>query len=157
MKKEVLKGFTMLMLILTLALATAVVSANAQTSNRLVADVPFEFAVGGESMPSGKYTLNSASSDGRVILIRSADAKNSAIRLTNAIESKTRTNSRLVFHRYGQRYFLAEVWKGGDRTGRQLSKSRQERAIQRELAMVSQKSEPGQNLYEIVEVVAALR
>ncbi|MFN2514741.1 MAG: hypothetical protein ABR556_00880 [Pyrinomonadaceae bacterium] len=155
MKKEFLKGFTMLVLIMTLALAAAVVSANGQSANRMVANIPFEFVVGGESMPSGEYSVNNATTDGSAILIQSADAKNSAIRFTNAVEEKARTNSRLVFHRYGQRYFLAEVWKG-DSTGRQLLKSRQERAIERELASLSPKSESGQNLYEIVEV-AALR
>lgn len=156
MKKEFLKGFTMFVLILTLALAAAVVSANGQSANRIVANIPFEFVVGGESMPSGKYSVNDATTNGSAILVRSADAKSSAIRLTNAVQEKARTNSRLVFHRYGQRYFLAEVWKGGDSLGRQLLKSRQERAIERELASLSPKSESGQSLYEIVEV-AALR
>lgn len=156
MKKEFLKGFTMLVLIMTLALAAAVVSANGQSANRMVVNIPFEFVVGGESMRSGEYSVNNATTDGSAILIQSADAKSSAIRLTNAVQEKARTKSRLVFHRYGQRYFLAEVWKGGDSTGRQLLKSRQERAIERELASLSPKSESGQNLYEIVEV-AVLR
>ena len=157
MKKEILKGFTMLALIVALALATAVVSANAQSS-RLVTNIPFEFVVGNQAMPSGKYITNPATADGSALMIQSADAKNSVVRLTNGIQSNGRsTNARLVFHRYGDRYFLAEVWNGGDSTGRQLIKSRQERALQRELASISPKSEPGQSVYEIVEVLAALR
>ncbi|MDQ6651883.1 MAG: hypothetical protein M3Y84_03975, partial [Acidobacteriota bacterium] len=68
MKKEILKAFTMLALIVALALATAVVSANAQSSNSVIANIPFEFVVGGESMPSGKYITNAASADGRVLM-----------------------------------------------------------------------------------------
>jgi hypothetical protein len=62
--------------------------------------------------------------------------------------------ARLVFHRYGQRYFLAEVWNGADKVGRQLMKSRDELAIERELASISSKSEMAQSCYETVEVLA---
>jgi hypothetical protein len=62
-----------------------------------------------------------------------------------------------VFHRYGERYFLAEVWNGVDRTGRQLLKSQEESAIEREFASISTKSETAKNSYETVEVLAALR
>jgi hypothetical protein len=156
MKKELLKGFTMLMLIVVLALATAVVSANAQSSNKVVADIPFEFVVGGQAMPAGKYTATASTQNS--LIVRSDDAKNSAIRLTNSIvPQRNKTHARLVFHRYGERYFLAEVWSGSDSSGRQLLRSREERAIERELASISSKSETAKATYEIVEVVAALR
>jgi hypothetical protein len=157
MKKEILKGFTMLALIVALALATAVAS-NAQSSDRIVADVPFEFSVGDQSMPSGEYAVRAANSQGNALMIQSNDTKSSAMRLTNSIQSdRNKTHARLVFHRYGERYFLAEVWSGGDSTGRQLLKSRQERAIERELASTQSKSELAQNSYETIEVLAALR
>lgn len=147
MKKEILKGLTMLMFIVALALATAVVS-NAQSSNKVVADIPFEFIVGDQSMPAGEYAARATTAQGNGLMIRSADGKRAAIRLTNAIEPKRdKTNARLVFHRYGERYFLAEVWSGGDSRGHQLLKSRQERAIQRELELA-------QSTYETIEVLA---
>jgi hypothetical protein len=158
MKKELLKGFTMLMVIIALALATAVASANAQSARKIVADVPFEFIVGDQAMPAGEYAAKATSMDGKSLMIQSADAKRSAIRLTNAIAPKqNKTHARLVFHRYGERYFLAEVWSGADSTGRQLVKSRQERAIERELASIPSKSELAQSTYETVEIVAVLR
>ncbi len=157
MKKELLKGFTMLMLIVVLAFASAV-AAKAQSSDRIVADIPFEFSVGDESMPSGQYAVKTANSQGNVLMIQSNDAKSSAMRFTNPIEeNKNNTHSRLVFHRYGERYFLAEVWSGSDNTGRRLLKSRQERAIERELASTRSKSQPAQSSYETIEVLAALR
>ncbi len=108
MKKELLKGFTMLMLIVVLAFASAV-AAKAQSSDRIVADIPFEFSVGDESMPSGQYAVKTANS------------------------------------------------RGSDNTGRRLLKSRQERAIERELASTRSKSQPAQSSYETIEVLAALR
>lgn len=157
MKKEFLKGFTMLALIIALALATAVASANAQSSKRIVANIPFEFNAGGVAMPSGEYALRVIAQD-KGLMIQTTDAKVSAMRLTFPIVTKNhRTQARLVFHRYGQRYFLAEVWTAEDSTGRQLLKSRQERGIERELARITPRSELAQNRYEIVEVVAMPR
>ena len=160
MKKEVVKGFNMVLLIVVLAFASAVVSANAQSANRVVADIPFEFVVGDRAMAVGEYTLKANGTQGNALIIQSLDAKSSAIRLTNAIErprSQGHTKARLVFHRYGQRYFLAEVWSGADTTGRQLLKSRQERAIERELASIQRQGELTNGAYETVEIVATLR
>lgn len=157
MKKELLKGVTMLMVIVVLAFATAVVSANAQSSNRVVAEIPFQFTVGDRAMPSGKYAVKATNMQGIALIIQSADAKRAAVRLTNSMEpTKANERAKLVFHRYGERYFLAEVWSGGSNTGRELVKSRQERAIERELASNGLRSELAQTKYEVVEIVATL-
>ena len=157
MKKEILKGFTMLMMIFALALATAVVSANAQSANRVMANIPFEFVVGDKTLSAGKYSVQPANASSNALGIQNIDNGMSAVRLSNQTqEDRTKTRVRLVFHRYGQNYFLAEVWNG-DSTGRQLLKSRQERAIERELASIPSKSQLAQSTYETVEVVAVLR
>jgi len=160
MKREFLKGFTMLVLIVTLALATAAVSANAQpTANRVVANVPFEFSVGYKTLPAGDYSVQSiVSCDG--LLIQSADGKVSALRLSDTTRQiKDKPKARLVFHRYGERYFLAEVWNGVEKAGRQLTKSQEERAIANELMLASarENAHATKDIYEIVEVAAVLR
>ena len=69
-------------------------------------------------------------------------------------------SARLVFHRYGERYFLAEVWNGVDNTGRQLRQSQEERAAAGELTLASANnhaSSATQPTYETVEVLASLR
>jgi len=43
-------------------------------------------------------------------------------------------NGKLVFHRYGDQYFLYQVWPAGTSTGRQFLKSRSERDAQYNLA-----------------------
>ncbi|MDQ2921028.1 MAG: hypothetical protein M3R52_05380 [Acidobacteriota bacterium] len=160
MKKQILKRFTMLMLIVGLALATAAVSANAQ-SQRVIANIPFEFVVGDKTLPGGEYSLRSASAASDALMVQGADNGKSAVRLSYPAKEKDKTHARLVFHRYGQSYFLAEVWDGQN-TGRQIVKSRQERAIERELASIPlasipTRSEPARNTCETIEVVAVLR
>jgi hypothetical protein len=158
MKKELRKGFTMLMLIVVLSLATAVVSAKPQSANRVVANIPFEFSVGYKTMAAGEYSVRTVSSAGDALMIQSADGTSSAVRLSDATErAKDKSHARLVFHKYGDRYFLAEVWNGADRTGRQLLKSQEERAIERELASISPASATAKNTYETVEVMASIR
>ena len=161
MKREFLKGFTMSVLIVTLALTTAVVSANAQSNaNKVVADVPFEFSVGYKALPAGTYSVQSIVSAADGLLIQSTDGKTSALRLSEATRRiKEKPQARLVFHRYGERYFLAEVWNGVDNAGRQLTKSQEERAIANELMLASAKenAHAANDIYEIVEVLALLR
>ncbi len=161
MKRELLKGSTMSVLIVTIALATAVVSANAQsTANKVVASVPFEFSVGYKAMPAGDYSVQAIVSAGDALLIQSTDGKISALRLSDATKTiKNKSHARLVFHRYGERYFLAEVWNGADNTGRKLTKSQEERAIESELTIASanDKAHASQATYETVEVLAVLR
>jgi hypothetical protein len=59
MKKQILKGLTMLVIIMTMAFLTAVISANAQTrGGNLRADVPFDFIVGDKTMAAGQYGVS---------------------------------------------------------------------------------------------------
>jgi len=156
MKKEILKGVTMLALLVALALATAVVSANAQ-STQVVSNIPFEFVVGDQTLPAGAYSVRPANAQANALMIQSKDGKNAAVRLSNPTEQRNNKRyARLIFHRYGQNYFLAEVWNG-ESTGRQLLKSKHERAIERELASIPSKSDLAQSTYETIEVVAVLR
>lgn len=145
----------MLMFLVVPTLVSSTVPVGASSTGQVRANVPFEFIVGDHTLPSGKYNIGAITNAGEGLAIRSADNRNVVVRLTNSIESKkNNTQARLVFHRYGQRYFLAEVWSGGESTGRMLMKSQKERAIQRELAAISSPKDLARNSYEVVEIVA---
>ena len=135
MRKQLTKGFAMLMLVMALAFATAVVSANGQ-SLTTKANVPFDFIVGDKTMPAGDYSVRSMNSSGDALKIGCESSNQAAVRLTIPA-SGTSKSSKLVFHRYGQRYFLAEVWSDGGAQGRELAKSKQERAIEKEGARIA--------------------
>jgi hypothetical protein len=152
MKRQLVKSLTMVMVIATVAFVTSVVSANAQGTIQVKANVPFEFVVGNEMLPAGEYTVRSATSSGQALIIQSDDASHAIYRLSNTIRPKTDDGeARLVFHRYGQNYFLKQVWEGGDTSGREVLESKQEKAIKREQKALAQ------NRYEIVEIVATLQ
>ncbi|HLN97459.1 MAG TPA: hypothetical protein VK208_03155 [Pyrinomonadaceae bacterium] len=158
MKIELVRALTMVALVVVFAVATAVGSANPQAADKVVANIPFEFSVGYKTMPAGEYSVKSILSASNALLIQSADGKRSALRLSEATNrAKDRGPARLVFHRYGERYFLAQVWNGAENTGRQLIKSQEERAIERELAGLASADNPARASYETVEIVAVLR
>lgn len=157
MQKQIVKGLTMLMLIAGVVLMAALVSAHAQSSS-VVADVPFEFTVGGKSLTAGEYSIKAFTTRGDALLVRNQDSNDVVIRLANLIEARIAPKQgKLVFHRYGQRYFLSEVWTPGERTGRQLRKCAEERAMENQLAAIPSKSELARSSYERVEIVAMAR
>ena len=156
MGKRIVKGMTMLALLLTLALATAVATANGQARQKLSANVPFDFIVGDKVLAAGQYRVSQVGIGDEALAIRSADSKSTAIRLTNAMTAQEREPVSLVFHRYGNTYFLSQVWEG-DRIGRQLLKSRQESAMQREHSRIASNADSEKCGYEEVVILASVR
>jgi hypothetical protein len=110
------------------------------------ANVPFNFIVEKAELPAGTYLIDSLGLTGKAMTIQSVDRKVIKMVLPNACEStRAQETTKLVFHRYGDQYFLAQVWTAGNDQGEELPTSRRER----EVAM----DHPSQN----VVVVAALR
>lgn len=158
MQKQILRGLTMLVLIAAVALMAALVSANAQTTGSVVANIPFDFTVGGKSLKAGEYSVRAFTANGNTLVISNQQSHDAVVRLSQSIEArKSPKQAKMVFHRYGQRYFLSEIWTAGERSGRQLNKSAEERAIEGQLAAISSKSELARSSYETVEIVAIVR
>ncbi|MFN2577108.1 MAG: hypothetical protein ABR607_05400 [Pyrinomonadaceae bacterium] len=152
MARQILKGLTMLMMTLALAAMSAAV-ANGQASRKLVAQVPFDFVVAEKTLRAGGYQVHSINQAGDAIAIQSANGDR-VLRLTSPQQRNDREmNAKLVFHRYGNTYFLSQIWMAGDSTGRELAKTRAERAIERELKTIAS-NKPA---YEVVEIIAPAR
>jgi hypothetical protein len=105
----------------------------------VVADVPFAFIVGGSTLPPGHYVVSRVNPDDLAI----HDRQNHVVFVfVHSAQRSTHENStRMVFHRYGDTYFLSEVWVGGNTIGRALFPSAAERKLtesgaERELAVV---------------------
>lgn len=55
---------------------------------------------------------------------------------SNAVEKLEPANkTKLVFNRYGNQYFLSQIWVKGATLGRQLPKTSREKEVGRELAL----------------------
>jgi hypothetical protein len=101
--------------------ALAVSAGNAQVTPQARANVPFGFIVDNKTLTAGEYVVGPSHD---VIVIRSADNKKSILVMGKDTRSKqVQKTGKLVFHRYGNEYFLSEVWTPGDEWGHRLSKT----------------------------------
>ena len=131
MNKHFLKTFATVGFFMLMAVA-----AHAQTPRVQTASVPFDFNVGGRTLPAGEYRVEriNPQSYPAAVVLRSKDGRLSLTLLTRNTESNgTEGDARLVFNRYGERYFLAQVWHAADPTGLQLPTSTGERRLRRGL------------------------
>jgi hypothetical protein len=118
--------------IVTLSLFVAVVasSVTAQGRPQVRADIPFSFHVGSTVLPSGKYSINRPASTNGMVLVRSEKGGKSAYLISNNKESASEPkNSRLVFRRYGDQYFLAQLWTKGETSGVSFPVSKEEKKM----------------------------
>ncbi len=105
----------------------AVGSADAQSTPAVKVNVPFEFSVDGKSLPPGNYTINRASdANPRGLVIRSGGGRTTHAFSTQRVESETPQRVRIVFHRYGDRTFLSQIWASGTSNGHQVNKCKLE-------------------------------
>ena len=123
-------------LILIAMLASAVES-RAQASYGLRANVPFDFVVGDKTIPAGRIRAHgvSASSQGALSITNSAQGK-LALRTGRRVSGAERSNQgKLVFHKYGNRYFLAQVCVPGYEAW-EIMKSKEEKSLERDMRLV---------------------
>lgn len=121
MKKQLFPLLAMLLLATGLS--------NAQLDRQAVkANIPFDFITGNTTLPAGEYRVSAISELGTLSVIGGASDHtlvNSHAVLANAAS----TSTKLIFHRYGDQYFLYQIWVQGENRGRELPQTRLEREL----------------------------
>ena len=114
-------SFKLLMTLSVMVLLLAS-SAFAQTPERIYVKVPFEFTAGGKTLPAGEYTIRQILPSR--LLIQSRDNHQAVIAMTQDVQAKAEPKqAQLLFARYGDQYFLYQVFAPGTSRGRELPKS----------------------------------
>ena len=131
MKKQFASTLVKIGLLAVMAMIMAVGSAQGQSlAYRITVNIPFDFIVADKNLPAGEYSIGRAqqgNGDG-VLLISSLDSHSNTLRITSSVTTlDPKDKGTLVFHRYGDEYFLSQVWAAGASTGRMFSESRGER------------------------------
>ena len=120
------------------------VSGQAQSAStqKVVANIPFAFNVGNTNLPAGKYTISvlNPSSDRKILQIRSTNGRASAMVQTNSVIGNTSDDAKLVFQRYGDRYFFAQAQMAGESTSFAAVKSSAQRAQKEAVAAGAKRS-----------------
>ena len=131
-----------------LALACIALTQPVRAQEPLLVNIPFAFTAGKMALPAGEYRVEKLTKDGVTLLIQRTDHRASVFVLSNTKQANApQTQSKLVFHRYGNRYFLSQVWTAGYSRGRELQPS----AKEKEQALLARNGAPDQ-----VTIVARL-
>jgi hypothetical protein len=126
MTRQIFNIFTAASLLVMLAVAPLF----AQSASWMTAQIPFAFVVGNQTLPAGEYTVRPEGHGQSGLLIQNTDGKAAIFALPHAIQSPNVTpHPRLVFHQYGETYFLSELWRPGNNTGQKLNMSPREREL----------------------------
>ncbi len=130
MKKQTLT----VLAIATLLAIGSVVSLHADRDSEVWADIPFDFMVGNTTYPTGSYAVQYTNPQGVFVIHIGEDESRSMLLWSNTVSAKSREDNspKLIFNRYGDQYFLTQVWAGGDIDGRELPKLQRQRELAKE-------------------------
>jgi hypothetical protein len=101
--------------------------ASAQSKTALAeVNIPFTFQARARTMPAGTYQIDRES--GYLILLRGPNHATEFVMMHGASKSHAAADhGYIVFDRYGDKYFLRQIWTVGDAYGLECSKSRAEK------------------------------
>jgi hypothetical protein len=123
MKKQIL--FPLLTTVLLMAAGSAY--AQLGSGEKVRANVPFDYKVGNAAMKAGDCSIR-ATGTPDALAIR-CDGSQAVLALTGSVSGKPASETKLVFHKYGDEYFLAQIWIQGDNTGRQFPRTHGEKEL----------------------------
>jgi len=114
-----------------LILALSAVPGHAEDEAKMKATIPFNFVAGNKELKAGDYVIES-SLGSTALSFRSENGDVQQIAFTVPIETnKTENHERLLFHHYGDQYFLSQVWLSGDENGQELSRGVREKSAEK--------------------------
>ena len=123
-----------------LAIANFALAGTSFAQSKLVrANVPFDFTVGTQLLPAGTYTIKTQSSG--LIVIKNQDKPLTVMTIVDQDGARSPNGGKLMFHKYGDQYFLSEIlcdWAGMNVA---LHPSKVEKRVQLQQAMVHPSSE----------------
>lgn len=129
MKKHSLIPLLAMVVVLAVGTAYAQLGAGAVKAN-----IPFGFTVGTKAFPAGEYTVRNSGTAG-VLLISGEDSSHRGLISTIGVDAnKGSSQTKLVFHRYGDQYFLSQIWVRGESSGRELPRTRAEKELMAQAA-----------------------
>ena len=129
MKKQILNYVAAISFLLVLS----AVSAFAQ-SPTFKANIPFDFQVNGKTMTAGEYVITEPISPRGTITIRGGQKVSAAAAIFQNVEArKPAAATQLVFRRYGNEYFLAQMQVNRQTAAMELPTTKAERDLIKEL------------------------
>jgi hypothetical protein len=119
-------GSSLIACVLTIGSLASTPSASAQSPMPLAeVNIPFAFQTPSQTLPAGIYRIDLESN--HLIRLQGPNQTADFVEMHNAIKSHPAKHGTIVFDRYGNQYFLRQVWTAGDTVGLECPKSRAEK------------------------------
>ena len=130
MKKQFL-----LLIALAAFTVTLTTQVSGQTGKTVRANVKFNFQIGDQNYPAGEYQIGPISQSDNVLQIISVrDAKTNQFIFTTHSNQGQRQTPKLLFHKYGESYFLTQIVLDSGEGSYSLQPSRRQRDSEKILA-----------------------
>jgi len=128
---EMKKQITSLLAIAILLTTFSATTARAQSDHLIAASIPFNFMIKDRVLPAGEYLFAVVQIGGaNTLKIQSADGHITVFLLTRPASVKaTKDEPKLVFNRYENQYFLAQVYGVEEGALQQLARPRAEEML----------------------------
>jgi hypothetical protein len=123
-----------------LAIANLAMAGTSFAQSKTVrANVPFDFTVGKQLLPAGTYAIKAESSG--LIVIKNHDKPITVLTIAQQDGARSPNQGKLIFHKYGDQYFLSEILDDSADMDVRLPRSKTEKRVRLQQAMVQPTSE----------------
>lgn len=124
------------LLLFAAALALVVTTVASAQSTKVKVTVPFSFIVNRATLPAGQYLVQSVDIEGKILAIRNVETNTTNLVMFNSCTSPaSMKQTKIIFHRYGESYFLNRIWVAGNNFGHELSPSPREKEVAKDFSV----------------------
>ena len=118
-------------LVWAVLLGTVAVTAQSTTTSEpfLRANIPFAFVAGGVQLPPGEYRVYHPGNPYIVVIENNNGTARAVTYVRPSALNPNGNSTKLVFNRYGDQHFLAEIWTERDQQQHQCFKCRMEQNL----------------------------
>ncbi len=133
--------------VMTITAAALLGSTGLYAQESAVANIPFAFTVLDTTVPAGQYVIQSGATTSKsgLVKFRNVATGHSVVVLapsnTATYTTKNKVDAKLIFHRYGDRYFFSEIWSADGMLNGKVQPCKLEREM---------KSSPGNNQMAVI-------
>jgi hypothetical protein len=105
MRKQYLRS-----LIFLVGVAAFGMVARGQAVDQIVVNIPYDFVVGGKTLPAGTYKVNRVTdTNEKVLILRSFENRTSVLVVASQVESASADKVQVSFERVGGEHFLSKI------------------------------------------------
>jgi hypothetical protein len=115
-----------------LAAASLMAPTGASAQSKLQATIPFDFTVGENKLPAGTYVIDYVQP--QTIVLRNTNKNTAVFAVLTSSEEVRKSPKRMIFNKYGDKYFLSEINGDYGQSSRKVSVSKRERQLRLEEA-----------------------